>query len=56
METNLLVGMNIHRAGYESYPAADLEKNIDACKEMGLDMARAEAALKRAMARISAAR
>lgn len=40
METNLLFGMNVHHGGYQAYPSADLEKNIDACKEMGLDIVR----------------
>ncbi len=40
MKTNLEFGMNIHRCTYSSYPAADLEKNIDACKELGMEIIR----------------
>lgn len=33
-------GMNIHRCGYESYPAADLENNLRLCRQAGADIIR----------------
>ncbi len=40
MVKNIAVGMNIHRSGYAAYPAENLEKNLDLCKEMGMDYVR----------------
>ena len=36
------IGMNIHREGgvFKAYPFKDIEKNIDACKDMGMDIVR----------------
>lgn len=39
-KTKLEFGMNIHNSAYQSYPAFDLEKNIESCKELGLDTVR----------------
>ena len=36
----LKFGMNIHNSAYQSYPADDLEKNILACKDLGMDIVR----------------
>lgn len=38
----LKFGMNIHRSGnpYFSYPSDDIEKNIDICYELGIDIVR----------------
>lgn len=32
--------MNIHNSSYRTYPASDLEKNIESCKELGLGIVR----------------
>ena len=40
MNSKMKFGMNIHNEKYESYPAADLEKNIKSCKELGMDIVR----------------
>lgn len=40
MSSKLNFGMNIHNAGYLSYPSSDLEKNIMSCKELGMDIVR----------------
>lgn len=39
---SLEIGMNIHREGgvFKAYPFNDIVKNIDACKEMGMDIVR----------------
>ena len=40
MNSELKFGMNIHNCGYDSYPLEYLEENIDACKELGMDIIR----------------
>lgn len=40
MSCNLSVGMNIHNRFYEAYPQEEIEKNIDACKELGMKIVR----------------
>lgn len=40
MKTNLKFGMNIHNSVYKAYPAEDIEKNFNSCKELGMDMIR----------------
>lgn len=42
MKTNLEIGMNIHRSGgvFKAYPFEDITKNLDACKDMGMDIVR----------------
>ncbi len=33
-----IVGMNIHNCGYPSYPADTLERNLDYCEQMGINL------------------
>ncbi|MBO4467766.1 MAG: hypothetical protein J5766_00560, partial [Clostridia bacterium] len=40
MGTAFSCGMNIHNRNYLSYPQKDIEKNIDACKELGMEIVR----------------
>lgn len=40
MNSKMNFGMNIHNGNYNSYPAADIEKNINSCKELGMDIVR----------------
>ena len=40
MKKDFIYGINLHHAGYESYPGEDLEKNLDECVEMGLNWVR----------------
>ena len=39
-DEGLKFGMNIHHSGYQAYPEMDLEKNIKACKDLGMDIVR----------------
>lgn len=40
MNSKMKFGMNIHNSSYSSYPAKDLETNINSCKELGMDIVR----------------
>ena len=35
---SFIVGMNIHNRGYEAYPADTLERNLDYCEQMGMNL------------------